>query len=692
MTDNTHILPSGTRLSDYELKGVLGRPGGFGVTYLAQDVHLGLQVAIKEYLPADFARRADGQTVQPKTHHDQDDFNWGLKRFLEEGRTLARLKHVNIVGIQRYFEANGTGYIVMEYVEGETLSAFCEQVGQLSGDELLGIMLPLLDGLEQVHASDYLHRDIKPANILLRPDGSPVLIDFGAARQAVGGRSRGLTSVVTPGYAPFEQYSTKGTNQGPWTDIYALAAVAYKCLTGVTPTESTDRVAEDDLEPAVRAGRGRAAESLLQAIDHGLSVMHTDRPQSVAAWRAELTQGRTTTAPPGPEPNQKSAPGPQAEDKTIRTPRLWPPLLALRAVLLAWLGQAGLRFALWVMRSVLLSLFIIFSLLWLLPTLAELGLGGTDADPPAVVMPAAEPGSEPEQQEPFETPATERETDEVDATAELEARFADQLSSNRLILPQGDNASDTLKSLEAESPGHPLVTSGRAQIAERYLQLARDDIATSSWKSAEDHVANAQDFGASDSQLAEVRSRILSGRQQAQKELAEQKASKALAEKVKLLASEIRSAISVKDFNGARRAYASLKDISPETTLLVILDNEIQREEQAEKERCSQRNQRWVSKQKVDKGNGYGNSIHTSKYLAVSQAKKEDPADTNFCRDSFLGSNVRNIQQTTDVVEDCDLGPWCTNYYGYVDCYDCSVEYDYTCTFEQLVEESPPGC
>ena len=282
-----HALPRGHRLQEYELVHVLGM-GGFGMTYLGFDHHLDKAVAVKEYLPSDIATRTADRSVAPQTSGSRGDFQWGLDRFLDEARTLARFDHRHIVKVYRFFEAHGTAYIVMEYAEGETLLAYLTRKGTLSEAELKGILYPLLDGLAVVHKADFLHRDIKPGNIVLRDtDGSPVLLDFGAARQAVGAKSRSVTSIVTPGYAPIEQYSNRG-RQGAWTDIYALGGVCYRALTGDVPDDATDRVQHDPLVPLAKRCAGRASQAFLAAIDKALAMDERDRPQSIGAWRAAL--------------------------------------------------------------------------------------------------------------------------------------------------------------------------------------------------------------------------------------------------------------------------------------------------------------------------------------------------------------------------------------------------------------------
>ena len=280
-------LPQGTRIRDFEFHRVLGH-GGFGMTYLGWNLALDIPVAIKEYLPGDLATREQDGSVVPQSSQAASDFQWGLERFLDEARTLARFQHPNIVRVLHFFEAHSTAYIVMEYAEGETLSEHIERKGSLQEAELKAILYPLLSALEVVHQADFLHRDIKPGNIVLRDsDGSPVLLDFGAARQAVGAKSRSVTSIVTPGYAPIEQYSSRG-HQGAWTDIYALGGVCYRALTGDVPEDATDRVRYDPLVPVAQRCAGRVSQELLEAVDWALSVDEGARPQSVGAWREAM--------------------------------------------------------------------------------------------------------------------------------------------------------------------------------------------------------------------------------------------------------------------------------------------------------------------------------------------------------------------------------------------------------------------
>jgi len=285
--ERRNALPKGYRFEGYRIDAVLGA-GGFGMTYRAAEIALGRAVAIKEFLPGGIVMRdADRVSVHPMGPSEQRDFEWGLDSFRKEAATLVTFRHPNIVTVYRYFEANGTAYMVMAYEEGESLGAVLARHPTLDESEIREILVPLLDGLARVHDAGFLHRDIKPDNIYIRQDGSPVLLDFGAARQALGGKSRSVTSIFTAGYAPFEQYSSRG-NQGPWTDIYAMGAVLYRCVTGDKPPDAPDRIRDDPCVPAVKAAAGRYAAGFLRAIDHALAVDERARPQSIAAWRAEL--------------------------------------------------------------------------------------------------------------------------------------------------------------------------------------------------------------------------------------------------------------------------------------------------------------------------------------------------------------------------------------------------------------------
>jgi serine/threonine protein kinase len=294
-----HALPVGSRIGSYQVRGVLGI-GGFGITYKAFDNTLHRLVAIKEYLPSGLAVRAlDGTTVVPKSEGDATDYHYGLGRFLDEARTLARFHEPSIVRVIAYMEAHGTAYFVMDYEEGECLDARLKTDMTLVQDEILAIVLPILRGLRSVHAQSFLHRDIKPLNIYLRRrDATPVLLDFGAARQALGDHSRAMTRMVTPGYAPFEQYLAEG-RQGAWSDIYALGATMFHCATGVAPVAATERVAvaherrEDPVRVIAATLRRRYGAAFVDPMLWMLEPMPADRPQSVEAVLAEFAPGES---------------------------------------------------------------------------------------------------------------------------------------------------------------------------------------------------------------------------------------------------------------------------------------------------------------------------------------------------------------------------------------------------------------
>ena len=284
-------LPLKTTLQGrYIIGRLLGKPGGYGITYLAFDDRLHVTVAIKEYFPRDLATRNSIEaTVVPQTAADSDSFKFGLEQFLLEARTLAQFDHPSIVRIKDYFEENRTGYLIMPYYQGMTLEAFLETLPESRMDEQLaiGIMMPILDGLKVVHKKQLLHRDIKPENIYLNEEtGRPVLLDFGAARTATAARSRSVTTVLTPGYAPYEQYMTRG-NQGAWTDVYACGATLYRMLTGKRPVPAADRQLVDELE-APKALISSLSDGVNQVVLDSLRLKPGERIQSVEVLQEAL--------------------------------------------------------------------------------------------------------------------------------------------------------------------------------------------------------------------------------------------------------------------------------------------------------------------------------------------------------------------------------------------------------------------
>ena len=299
-----NALPRGCKLGEFRFERVLGS-GGFGITYLAQeDPPLARKVAIKEYLPSSLAVRGEnGFSVHPISESDKEDFRYGLARFANEASTLVGFRHPNIVPVIRFIEANGTAYMVMEYQEGDSLASLLRTESRIEESRLRSIVDALLEGLEQVHDRGFLHRDIKPENIFIRDDGSPVLLDFGSARQALGAKSQSLTAIVTAGYAPPEQYYSGG-DQGPWTDIYGMGATLYRAMTGDPPPEAPARMRADPLVPVGEASKGRYSPGLVAAVDAALRFDESERPQTIAQWRAMLAGTGDGEAPPN-EPSTK---------------------------------------------------------------------------------------------------------------------------------------------------------------------------------------------------------------------------------------------------------------------------------------------------------------------------------------------------------------------------------------------------
>ncbi len=283
-------LPPGTRLRNYELISVLGQ-GAFGITYLARDTLLGRELAIKEYLPTSLALREGGTTVVPRSTQLAEDFVWGRERFLDEARTLVTLESVPaVVRVYDYLEANGTAYMVMALARGETLEQRLRREGSLPAPIVERLLHRLLEGLEQVHTTGFLHRDIKPANIILDAKNNPTLIDFGASRASMAGRTTAMTAIFTPRYAAAEQHTSD--EQGPWTDIYGLSVTLYCAVAGRPPPSAVERILNDRYQPLTELKPAGFPHEMLRGIDTGLAVRAADRPQSIAAWRASFASNQ----------------------------------------------------------------------------------------------------------------------------------------------------------------------------------------------------------------------------------------------------------------------------------------------------------------------------------------------------------------------------------------------------------------
>lgn len=279
-------LPRGFQLDQYRIERQLSL-GGFSIVYLAHDPH-GMPVAIKEYLPNSLALRKEGETEPQVTEAHRLAFRYGMKCFFEEGRALAKLMHPNVVRVLNFFRANGTVYMVMQFERGRTLHDYIRKHrGEIKEILIRAVFARMLNGLREVHSHKLLHLDIKPSNIYLRNDGTPVLLDFGAARQTLMSDQAVLKPMYTPGYAAPEQYERRD-QLGPWTDIYSVGASLHACITGSPPPRADERLRDDALQPLARTQAGRYSRQLLELSDWCLHLDPHARPPSVYALQKAL--------------------------------------------------------------------------------------------------------------------------------------------------------------------------------------------------------------------------------------------------------------------------------------------------------------------------------------------------------------------------------------------------------------------
>jgi len=285
-------LPHGYQLLNYRIDKQISS-GGFSLVYLAHDEN-GLPVAIKEYLPSALVLRESGALVQASSAENLNVFRYGMKCFFEEGLALARISHPNVVRVINFFRANETVYLVMQYERGRTLQDYILHRKKEIGENFVRrIFAELLGGLREVHAHKILHLDIKPSNIYIRLDGSPLLLDFGAARQTLTQEKSSLTPMYTPGYAAPEQYGHDRDALGPWTDIYGVGASMFACLSGFAPQAANMRLEQDKQESVKKLWSGHYSEHLLELIDWCLKLDPLERPQSVfVVQKALLEKGK----------------------------------------------------------------------------------------------------------------------------------------------------------------------------------------------------------------------------------------------------------------------------------------------------------------------------------------------------------------------------------------------------------------
>ncbi|MES2070980.1 MAG: serine/threonine-protein kinase [Pseudomonadota bacterium] len=325
----SHALHAGTRLGEFEILELIGQ-GGFGIVYLAYDHSLQRKIALKEYMPEALAARTNMAHVTVRSEHVRDAFKTGLRSFINEARLLAHFDHPSLVKVFRFWEENGTAYMAMPFYEGVTLKQVLRNRDVAATEEWLKQLCnPVLDALDFIHRENCFHRDVAPDNILVLGDGHPMLLDFGAARQAISGLKQDFTVILKQGYAPVEQYAEIATmQQGAWTDIYALASVLHFAIAGVAPLASISRLVSDTYTPLSARYAGKYGSEFLRAIDQALAVLPQDRPQTIAEFRqllgipkASSAIWRTGHASPKPAP-APVAPVPEVGVAGATRPRL----------------------------------------------------------------------------------------------------------------------------------------------------------------------------------------------------------------------------------------------------------------------------------------------------------------------------------------------------------------------------------
>jgi serine/threonine protein kinase len=314
-----NALPPGSRMGEFEIIGLVGE-GGFGIVYLAQDHSLQRRVALKEYMPASLAARNPDGSISVRSDVHLEAFAAGRSSFVNEARLLAQFDHPALVKVFRFWEANGTAYMVMPLYVGKTLRQVLNERPQLEEVWIKRFLAPVLDALEVIHRANCFHRDISPDNLLVLPNEKPVLLDFGAARRVIGDMTQALTVFVKHSYAPIEQYAEMPElKQGAWTDIYTLAALVYLMITRKLPPPSVGRIVQDSYVPLTQCAAGRYSETLLAGIDKCLAVRPENRPQSIPEMRALLgihtksssSNKDAAARPPERKRSSKSRPAPK---------------------------------------------------------------------------------------------------------------------------------------------------------------------------------------------------------------------------------------------------------------------------------------------------------------------------------------------------------------------------------------------
>jgi serine/threonine protein kinase len=485
-------LTPGYRLQNwYEVGRVLGR-GNVGVTYQAHDCNLERTVAIKEYLPVDLAARDNGVFVQPSDSRDEDAYHIGVEAFLDEARVLAKLDHPNVPSIINVFVAHNTAYMVMSFEEGETLESILQRRRTLEEGELLHLLMPLLSALERLHDIGHIHGDLTPTHILVRPDGSPVMLDFGGTRRMVSELTHSLHA--SPGFSAPEIYFGKKEQIGPGADIYGLAAVLYRAVTGVTPPDALERSrsmlseSRDPLMPCLQIGGQRYSESLLRTIDSGLRLDRDERPKTIAAWRREFGSSPVSSM----ESVRLRADSDPGFATAGRRPRRGRSDVGSRAPLVAG-GLLAVVLLLLATRALLDREEQAPSA----ETAAVKAPETTAATPslPPVAAAAATPSSdirkEPEPTTASPSPRAAQDDLLAEKVLALLAAARDDLEAGRQLSPADDNALAKFRAVLALNPGHAEAREGLNRIANDLIAKAREASRRRDWSKAQGYLDQA---------------------------------------------------------------------------------------------------------------------------------------------------------------------------------------------------------
>ncbi|MGH8582996.1 MAG: serine/threonine-protein kinase [Gammaproteobacteria bacterium] len=504
-------LEPGDQVVWYVVREVLGQ-GAFGITYLCDDAEHGGVVAIKEYLPPFAARRSASNWLEPVSPAMRKDYTRGLERFIAECEHLKKCRHPNIVAVQDVFECNNTAYLVMTYAQGESLQSVLARRRRLSEGEVLGLLHPLFDALDTVHREGLVHRDIKPSNIFIRGDGAPLLLDFGSARPTLESESETVTNLVSPGYAPIEQYTGNSEKQGPWTDIYGLGATLYRMVTGTIPVQAMARAealihgAPDPYQAAGARAAAGYSDRLLSAIDQALMFRAYDRPQGIDSWRTAFAACEAAPVPvatvcSGMQGYVEAATVPQDVDAVLTheaTGRSFDRVPLRRR-------RPSRRWAAWLNakpgRAQLAAAAVIIAGLGLLLGWKPAQLHSFYTSPGLAEFPAPDASHVPDNTTPFlvtlPSGASARGTglDELELDTEmgpeqpvsmpatpdtgievLLSQARDDLMAERLTKPSGNNAYERYAEVLERDPGNREARDGMRRILARYLSFVYRDI------------------------------------------------------------------------------------------------------------------------------------------------------------------------------------------------------------------------